>query len=77
MNSLDFSPDGTLLVSAGEDATIKLWNVQTGTCLVTLTDHTRPVNSLAFSRDGQFLVSGSDDATVKIWKIGEALKPQM
>jgi WD40 repeat protein len=31
-----FSPNGSTLASANNDGTIKLWDVQTGTCLKTL-----------------------------------------
>jgi WD40 repeat protein len=34
--SVAFSPDGSLLTSGSADATVKLWDVQTGECLKTL-----------------------------------------
>ena len=36
--SIDFSPDGRRVVSAGSDGTIQLWDVSTGAELLELTD---------------------------------------
>lgn len=64
-----FSPvDASLVASAGEDGTIKLWNLQANTG-ATLATHDDSINSIAFSPDGQLLASGSDDFTVKVWSV--------
>src|SRR5436309_2706750 len=44
--STAFSPDGKLLASAGDDNTIKLWDVQTGNEFRTLYGHTNSVRSI-------------------------------
>ncbi|MGV2387590.1 MAG UNVERIFIED_CONTAM: hypothetical protein LVR29_02325 [Microcystis novacekii LVE1205-3] len=41
--SVNFSPNGKTLVSGSQDNTIKLWNVETGTEIRTLTGHNSPV----------------------------------
>ncbi|WP_414585289.1 NB-ARC domain-containing protein [Scytonema sp. PCC 10023] len=61
------SPDGQLLATASEDKTVKLWNISTGDCLLSMQEHTHRVWLVAFSPDGQTLVSISDDQTVKFW----------
>jgi WD40 repeat protein len=52
----------------GEDQTIKLWNVNTGDRLGTLSDHTGAIAALAYTSDGQTLISSSFDKTIKFWQ---------
>ncbi|XP_016112254.1 F-box-like/WD repeat-containing protein TBL1X [Sinocyclocheilus grahami] len=56
-----------LLASASFDSTVRLWDVERGVCVHTLTKHQEPVYSVAFSPDGKFLASGSFDKCVHIW----------
>jgi len=56
-----------ILASASFDSTVRLWDVDRGACIHTLTKHSEPVYSVAFSPDGKFLASGSFDKCVHIW----------
>lgn len=58
-----------ILASASFDSTVRLWDVERGECLHTLSRHTEPVYSVAFSPDGKYLATGSFDKCVNIWDI--------
>ncbi|MEB3121598.1 MAG: WD40 repeat domain-containing protein [Snowella sp.] len=66
VGSVSFSPNGQTLASISYKI-IKLWNVEKGEELLTLTGH-EIFNSVSFSPDGQTLASASDDNTIKLWK---------
>ncbi len=72
MNSVSFSPDGTLLVSGGDDKTICLWDVVQGVLQKTLEGHTDNVRSVKFSPNGKKLISASDDKTIQLWNISQS-----
>ena len=61
------SPDGTWIVSASADQTLKIWDVASGRKRVTLSGHTSYVTACAVSPDGTWIVSASADQTLKIW----------
>ncbi|CAE6441964.1 unnamed protein product [Rhizoctonia solani] len=66
--SVQFSPDGSRVVSGSGDNTIRVWDVERGTTVVgPLNGHTSVVRSVAFSPDGSQIVSGSFDHTVRMW----------
>jgi F-box and WD-40 domain protein CDC4 len=47
------------------DGTVRVWNIQTGTCRHTLTGHTSLVGLLGLSPS--YLVSAAADSTLRIW----------
>jgi WD40 repeat protein len=73
----EFSADNSLLITAngdiypeeGEsvDTNAKVWNVDTGELVFTLTDHTEAISCAKFSPDGTTIATGSLDGSVKIW----------
>ena len=76
IHGLAFTPDGSLLASAG-DVAVHLWDTGSheagsrGTNLQTLT-HSSDVYAVAFSPDGQWLVSGCFKGEIRLWERQEA-----
>ena len=65
----------TSYFSASFDSTVRLWDVDRGLCIHTLTRHQEPVYSVAFSPDGKYLASGSFDKCVHIWSTQVRIHP--
>ena len=68
VNSVHFSPDGSLLAAGNENSTIQIWRSD-GTLLHTLTEHEDYVWSVRFSPNGQQLASVSRDGTMRLWDV--------
>ena len=68
IKAVAFSPNGERVLSGGEDRTIKLWDVATGSLLRTFPGHPNGVvTAVAFSPDGMQVFSGASDKHVTIW----------
>ncbi len=67
--SVAFSPSNQFLATASHDATVKLWDVQTGECACSFEEHSGRVHSVKFHPNGRFLASGGSDGTVRLWDI--------
>ena len=68
--SLAITPDGRIIVSGGQDATIRLWDFASGKELHKFLGHNGPVYRLVVMPDGKRLVSIADkDLAVKIWDL--------
>ncbi|MCA9943499.1 MAG: WD40 repeat domain-containing protein [Anaerolineales bacterium] len=78
-NSGQFSPDGSLLLTAGADGTARLWNAA-GLPVMTLigepkktlfggsaSDEVSQMSSAEFSPSGELILTASDDGIARLW----------
>ena len=72
---VDFSRDGTLIVSSSFDGLCRIWNAESGHCLKTvLDDKNPPVAFVRFSPNGRYLLAG-DHCGVPTPRVPAALLP--
>ena len=74
--SVAFSPDGNLLATGTATGDIWIYQVKSGSPVLTCHGHTDGVWSVVFSPDGRILISSSDDQTIRLWdtSTGDCLK---
>jgi WD40 repeat protein len=73
VNGVAITSDGSYLVSASLDSTLKVWDLATGALLRTLEGHTRALYGVAVMPDGRRAVSASHDFTLKVWDLATAV----
>ena len=77
VNSVVYSPNGTMIASGSRDGSVRLWDVTSGKQKAIL-NHTHwfnflfpwlnaPVHSVAYSPDGSTVAAGSIDRKVQLW----------
>ncbi|KAG0015949.1 hypothetical protein BGZ80_009533 [Entomortierella chlamydospora] len=64
-----YNARGDQIASGSSDKTVRLWNVGTGECVLTLQGHSGYVYSVAYSPKGDRVASGSEDSTVRLWDV--------
>jgi WD40 repeat protein len=79
VRSAEFSPDGTLVVTASDDTAARVWDARTGTALGKPIKHTHPVVSASFSPDGMRIVTACPEGSARVWiaKTGEPVTDTM
>lgn len=80
VRALGFHPTEPVLITASEDQTLKLWNLQKTVQakkssaldvepVYTFRAHTGPVLSLAIASSGDLCFSGGIDSTIRVWNL--------
>ncbi|KNC50038.1 WD repeat protein SAZD [Thecamonas trahens ATCC 50062] len=67
INALAVAPNDSLVASASQDKTVKVWSLPDLDPVATLSGHRKGVWDVQFSRVDRVLASASSDKTVKIW----------
>jgi WD40 repeat protein len=65
VNMVNFSPDGSRIVSAADD--IRIWNSRTHHLELVLKGYSGSVKSLVFSPEGTYIMSAHTDMKIRIW----------
>ncbi|XP_062518837.1 transcription initiation factor TFIID subunit 5-like [Corticium candelabrum] len=65
--STSFSPDRSLLVSASEDGTARLWSLHTYSNVVVYKGHNCPVWDVDFGPRGYYFATAAYDHTARLW----------
>lgn len=60
---------GLSIVSGGSDATVRLWDTESGTCSAVLSGHSGRIWDVCSSLRGRFVASASADTQVKLWDL--------
>lgn len=77
IRDFDFSPDGNILVSVGDDAAIILWDLTPGLAdeerklPYDFSDHLATIHSVSFSGDGKKILTAGVDGIIKVWQMSE------
>jgi hypothetical protein len=67
INSISFSPDGKMLISASQDNTVRLWNASDGSPGLVITGKDGPMYDASLSLDGQTLAVAPESSTPQLW----------
>ena len=67
INTVAISPDGSRLVTAGQEMTARIWDAATGKQVGQAMTHRGEILAAIFSADGKLVLTASRDRTVRLW----------
>jgi WD40 repeat protein len=67
VTAVSFAPNGTTIVTAGNDGRIIVWDIKTKMPLRLINDHASEVADVTFSPDGRLLVTSDKSSAIFVW----------
>lgn len=67
LGSIEFSPDGKLLLAVSSDKMARIWDLSTRQSLRLLRGHTSLIFASKFCFDGKSIMTASKDGTARLW----------
>lgn len=71
VQKLAYEPISSLIAAGYSDGSIRVWDLHSGSCLITFNGHKSGISSLMFDASGTRLVSGSFDTNIVVWDLVE------
>ena len=69
VSSIAFFPDNAQwMVTGSHDKNVRVWDIESGVCLLTLEGHMDWVRGVDVSRTQNFLATAGEDRHVAVWK---------
>lgn len=69
MSCMDYSPDGSSLVTGGDDGKLKVWTTKNCLCFCTFTEHEGAIADVKYLPKSNAFVSASADGTVRAFDL--------
>ena len=71
VNTVCFSPDGTLIASGSDDCCVRIFDTKSGSRMIetSICDHRRAVTSVCFSCDGTQIATGCADMHARVFSV--------
>ena len=69
VGSVDYSPDGSLLLTGNDDGIARVWDLESGQVIYSLYGHTDWINDAEFSPDGKLIATAGEDKIINIWSV--------
>lgn len=69
VHAVGVSGDGELLISAGKDGQVIIWNLKSGNIVRRIAAHDESISTLDISPDDRLLATGSRDQTIRLWEL--------